>query len=354
MLPATRRLCTPPTGLAPTSAGPRRRHVTPTHLLLLAWVAFGIANLLLRDRWGTWLVVGMMPWAAWLLIAAVLLVFLWWRTGHTRLTAAVTLVAAAVTVWSSATPLTRANLAAPSASDIRVVQWNTEFWDLTEPPGALGRRLQSMDADVYVLQEHGKPSQDGGITGLTNEEKVRAWFPGFHVAAHHDLLTISRYPIVAELHGEHGGALVTTVDTPTGPLRVVNVHTVAPYDLSRPPWTGSFWSSVWDRAGTQDRQLDWAARQANDRTAPTLVAGDLNATSGMRDINGRFGRLRDVSTSPWHGTWGIRDVLAWRIDWQLATPTVCVSDFRILPMNPSSDHTPTQMTIRTRQEDQSC
>lgn len=330
-----------------------RKVHSPYHVAVLAWLTFCMANLILRDRWGAWLIVGMLPWSAWLLASAVLLIVLWWRTGPTTMTATLTMVTVLATGWSSATPVSRAQLVVATPADIRVVQWNTQFWDYGEQPSTFAHRLQGDDADIYILQEHGSSGPGDTIIGRTSLTDVHNWFPSFYFGAYHDLLTISRYPITVQEHDPDGGALSTTIATPTGPLRVVNVHTAAPYDLSYLPITPSFWSSIASRSKTEDRQLDWASRQTGD-TTPALVAGDFNAIDGMRNINRRFPGLRDLSTNPWHGTWGIRGVLAWRLDWQLASPSVCESNFRVLSKNGSSDHAPTELTLRTQQGGHSC
>lgn len=346
-----------PQAAAPTNDSAVRRLLReirqPCHLVVLAWIAFCAANLALRDRWGAWLVVGVLPWSAWLIVGVVLLLVLWWRSACTPVLVSLTVVSVLATGLSSGTPVSRAHLVAPAPADIRVVQWNTQFWDDGEEPSTFARQLQDQHADVYILQEHGTPGPGNTITGRTSLTDVHDWFPGFHVATYQDLITISRYPITDQSHDPAGGALSTTLATPTGSLRVVNVHTVAPYDLSYLPIAPSFWSSVTDRSRTQDRQLDWASSQVVDST-PVLVAGDFNATGGMRSMSHRFPGLRDLSTNPWHGTWGIYGVLAWRLDWQLASSSVCVSNFRILPNNSSSDHSPTEMTLRTQQGGRSC
>lgn len=331
------------------------KRIRPIHYLSLTWLVLIISNLGLRDRWAPWIVAGMVPWHVWILGTAALGVLLWYRSERRVSIILIGVICFALAWLGSGITFLAEPTTKPTEPGVKVLQWNTEFWDTNEDSNTFADRLKRFNADIYVLQERGVPGPGGTIAGLDNLNDVHNWFPDFHVSAYHDLVTISRYPILEATHDTAGASLSTTIQSPNGPLQVVNVHTTAPYDLSFKPWTFSFWRAVIERDTAQNEQFTWLAHHAESTMAtPTIVAGDFNVTAGMRNLDSRLPGLRDLSNTPWTGTWGVFGLDAWRLDWQLANERICESSFQVLPKNPSSDHAPTQFTIHLTADEASC
>lgn len=318
---------------------PRLLTCAATVLLVLNLLDLGFA-----DRWWPWLIAGMVPWHVWVGAAVALIGVALIRRRPRWWPALLAVCALALSLVQSGLHLP-ATMAPASNADIKVVQWNTQFWDSDEDASTFAARLRAMQADVLLLQEHGVPAAGDTIRGITDLDDIRAWFPGYSVAVNHDLVTVSRFPITRISKDPAGGALLTRIAAPRGPVTMLNVHLVAPYDLSSGPWSPAFWHATDSRGALQERQLRWVGRHV---TPATYVAGDFNATASMRDLPDRFPGLRDVSTSPWDGTWGPGPFLLWRVDWQLAGSAVCVSGYDTAERNESSDHAPTTVRLRAR------
>jgi len=63
----------------------------------------------------------------------------------------------ALAVGSGHSGLNRGGLARaaePPAGAVRVLSWNTEYWDQADTAKDLWEFLKGKDADIYVLQEH--------------------------------------------------------------------------------------------------------------------------------------------------------------------------------------------------------
>jgi hypothetical protein len=76
---------------------------------------------------------------------------------------------------------------------ISVLSWNTQYWDQDSPD--LYEFLTAKDADIHVLQErlHGSHYSPRQVPDLA---RLREEFPGHHIAAAGELITLSRFPIV--------------------------------------------------------------------------------------------------------------------------------------------------------------
>lgn len=312
----------------------------------VAWGFLLIAHMLLAGHWWPWTIMGMAPPLFWPAVPAAALV---WAIVTRPVSLLVILAQGLYLVaglgLAHVIPPGPATEAAPGA--IRVLQWNTEFWGQQgRTAQQLRKSLQDADADILVLQEHGHPDGQGGITGLPSTADLEQWFPDFHIAAAHDMATVSRYPIVDVRVDPSQGAMVTEHRAPDGTIEIVNVHTVAPFDLEQPPWSSEFWNSLREREALQDRQLGWV-RQQTVAGGPIIVAGDLNATGTLRPVLDRFSTMSDISDQPWRGTWGPGPLDLWRLDWQLASDDLCSSGYQIGEPSTVSDHRPVTFHVST-------
>jgi hypothetical protein len=181
---------------ATTDAVPRRRRVAArlTVAAALAWTAFVAANALLTGSWWAWALVGMVPPLAFLVVPLALagaLAALRSRCLVAWIGMALSLLAG---LGQSGVVWPQLHAAAPSSGAIRVVTWNTEYWDQGEPSGALYRYLARRRADVYVLQEYGFWN-GREIRPIDRVQRLQAWFPGYRVVNTGEVLTLSRFPV---------------------------------------------------------------------------------------------------------------------------------------------------------------
>lgn len=130
--------------------------------------------------------------------------------------------------------------------------------------GRLSDDIAAEGADVVVLQE----VTPEGVAVLRSSTlwdaypyRALAPAPQFHGSA-----TFSRFPIVRSGRVDVGGRpmLSTDLETPAGPVRVVNVHTIAPLNRGD--------------ARTWAKQFPDLARLVTQSAAPVVLAGDFNAT----------------------------------------------------------------------------
>src|SRR5690606_13325008 len=87
--------------------------------------------------------------------------------------------------------------AAPPGA-IRIFSWNTEYWADGDDPERFYRDLADQQADIYLLQEHVSWDLAGHRpVRADHRAELRRRFPGFHVVAVGELLTMSRFPVLA-------------------------------------------------------------------------------------------------------------------------------------------------------------
>lgn len=230
--------------------------------LLTAGLVFVCADRLLRPEHHPWLI-GIQCLAVWLLVPALPLAVVAcrqrrWAMGATALgigVAQLVWIAGAVG-WHGPQPLPA------GAVPLRLVSANV----LWENPviGDLAGELLATGADVIVLQEV-TPEVLAALTAgplwAAYPGRVADALPGFHGS-----LILSRLPVTAGRAFDVAGSPMTLADisTPAGPVRVVDVHAVAPVNQIN-----------------TDR---WLAQMAvlADLRAPAgsalVMAGDFNAT----------------------------------------------------------------------------
>ena len=84
--------------------------------------------------------------------------------------------------------------------------------------------------------------------------RLRAAFPGYHIAAAGELLTLSRFPI-AETHKVDTNVLRTDIQLDAGLLSVYNVHIPAQYVRNDNPLTRDFYAQLHDRNTARKHQF---------------------------------------------------------------------------------------------------
>lgn len=215
---------------------------------------------------------------------------------------------------------------------LRVLTFNVARGTLGTPERVAGV-IRAADADIVLLQETNfiPPGHLGAI---------RAALPGYALGAGHEVMTLTRLPVLKSqphaLPGSRRTVLATTVRWQGRPLRVVNAHlnTVLVSSALRGDW-----ATVRRTHRTRAGQVDLLCRVAGQGPGPVLLGGDLNTPPRGR----LFRQLRACAGPDAHGTAGrgpgwTFPGLRLRID-HLLTRGLTPTRTRVLP-DSGSDHRP--------------
>ncbi|QFY07727.1 hypothetical protein GBF35_14445 [Nonomuraea phyllanthi] len=399
---------TPPCGVRRGQGG--RRRVSPVLCAAIAWLVFVVLHLALSGRVWWWQIPELVPPPAFLAVPVVLLAaaLVAARRAHrppadatgavagssagfagaavagpARATAVVVALVSLV-LGGGASGLNLASLwhrAAPAPPDaIKVFSWNTWYWDQTldgtmPPPSgtpardvaAFYRHLRAQDADVLLLQEYLYFGADSRPIRVNDLDRLRREFPGYHIAAASELVTLSRFPIVLRRgldlrpYAEDGHTPVppgsdwpefSTVKTLRTDLRIgdrtvsfYNSHINSPVD----PSAGGPGPLSLTRTQHEARVANLRALAADIRAnpLPAVLAGDFNASPAMgilRLVPGRMADAAPALRSLYPATWDERLPL-WRIDWAYATQEITVHDYRLVRSNGLSDHSGQRLVL---------
>jgi endonuclease/exonuclease/phosphatase (EEP) superfamily protein YafD len=308
--------------------------------LVLVWVAFVLANLVVSGHWSMWLVFSLVPPLAFLVGSLATLALALCRPNR-RVVLAVALASVALAVPQSGLQ-PGAITASPRAGEIRVVSWNTEYWDQTDDPAAFFRYLRGTHADVYLLQEYIN-YVDGRIRPIDDLARIRAEFPGYQVVVKGQLVTLSRLPVIARPPVGDKDALRVDVRTPRGTsLSTYNVHIPAQLDPTRSPLSPGFYRTLTERADQRRHCYEALAASASSDKDAGVIGGDFNTTPAMRDID-RAGVLGEDAAAHGHSvypvSWNEHGPLRfWRLDWGFVRNGATVRDYRLLEPRGMSDH----------------
>ncbi|MEV0825207.1 endonuclease/exonuclease/phosphatase family protein [Nonomuraea rubra] len=369
---------------------PRRRWCWGTRLVVtgsVAWLLFVLCHLAASGRTSLWAPIELIPPLLFLLVPVLLLAVaplarpVRWRIIPLLVLTAVLGAGRSgvnhATLWYAPPP------AGPEA--ITVAAWNTEFWDQDlrtsggdrYSPGFYAY-LHQLDADVYLLTEYlykstgargGRWTADQALR-IDKLAELRREFPGYHLAASGEQITLSRFPIAGQrgldlrpwlpedqreipgaLRGWPEGYTVETLRTDLD----VNGEVVSFYDsqILQPPIEWRLYD-----AGTRDVARDKTLRReasfraiAADVAAnphPVVLAGDLNTSPAMGILRLLPERLIDRTpalSSLYPATYLAGTAELWRIDWLYTSPDVTVHSYELPGAEGLSDHRAQRMVV---------
>ncbi|SBT42649.1 endonuclease/exonuclease/phosphatase family protein [Micromonospora narathiwatensis] len=359
-------------------ARPRRRRWVTWFVLGAsgAWLVFVAAHRGLSGRVWWWNLPDLAPPLLFLAVPVLLLAVLPLARPARKVGTAL-VVGALVLGW----PCAGVNAAAlwhrppPAPPDaITIFSWNTWYWDQLvrtgpggEPirdPDRFYRYLRAQAADVYLLQEQLYiDGHDWSPLPVTDPDRVRREFPGFHVAVSGELVTVSRFPIVLDRPVDLRPWLARQwPDLPPADSRLPAYHTVKTLrtDLLVAGRVVSFYNAHLyvpvvglpargggtgeDALARQDlREANYRAVAADvaDNPHPIVLAGDLNTSPAMRLVRTLPDRLVDASgalDSLYPTSWARYGLPLWRLDWVFTSADVDVHRYRMVPQGGLSDH----------------
>jgi endonuclease/exonuclease/phosphatase (EEP) superfamily protein YafD len=321
----------------------------------IALVALVALHMLLSGRTWVWVMPDLMPPLLFLLLPLGLLIALAWlrtrlRPVITWSTLVLTTVALVLGVGQSGlnlAALTGGVSDGPApAGALRVVSWDTLHWDAG---GAdhFYRYLTEQRADLYLLQDY-----------TPDTERLAREFPGYDIATAGDLLTISRFPIVARKpmrtnptppegtenitfiqHWEYG-ALRTDLEVGGHTLSVYNLHFYDRFSLNVFPLTPEFLGNVKGLDEGRQAQLDAVLADTGRNANPVLVSGNLNMLPNMGELH-RFDGFTDASRagrSLYPSTMRFFGIDLWQVDWSFTSPEVGVHDYALRSPEGLSSH----------------
>ncbi|MGB2570629.1 endonuclease/exonuclease/phosphatase family protein [Micromonospora citrea] len=362
------------------ATAPTPRWCPATRLLVavaLGWLLLTALHRLFTGRWWFWLLPDLLPPVAYVLVPGLLALTVpaarLLRRPVPPRPRAVVLVAVTLALGLGLPDaglnrhaLSGGEQAAPPADAVRVLVWNTGYWDQDDDPEAFLRFLVDQRADVYLLQEHLYWDSAAGLRGARPApelSRLRAAFPGYAVVARGELLTVSRYPVLArppvgpdaalpaaaeaDFDRVFTAAKVLRTDLAVGDrvLSAYNVH--LPVQLNLAP--RRFLGFVAERDAARRAQLRALEADVAANPHPVLVGGDFNTTPAMGDLRPLRDLLRDAadaSDAGYPATWPAGRLPAlWRLDWTLTSPSVRVHRYDLRPPAGLSDHRAQQALI---------
>ncbi|MFZ5475646.1 MAG: endonuclease/exonuclease/phosphatase family protein [Myxococcota bacterium] len=201
-----------------------------------------------------------------------------------------------------ASPAAHARPLAGERADFTILSWNVNY-GLTGDPAAL-TVLRDLDADVVLLQE-----SNAAWEAYLRDAALYPHADFLDDGAAGGLAVLSRWPFrhVATTPSPAGwfDAWTVRVETPEGPVQIVQVHL-------RPPYGNvGGWATGWIDSASVHRAEIAAAWAAVDPALPTLVVGDFNEPRGgaLRWLSDRGLRCALHDVSPGALTW------RWDLGW---------------------------------------
>ncbi len=334
----------------------------------IALVLLVSLHLLLSGRTWLWILPDLMPPLLFVLMPVALLItlaVLWFRRslGTPRVgiaSAALTAVALVLGVGESginATAFTGGDTDGPAPPGaLHVVSWDTLQWD----SGVDGfyEFLTERHADVYLLQSYAHSGPETGQL-VRDADRLRREFPGYQFATIGGLLTISRFPIVAQvplqtnpvqppgtdniwfLAGWRYGALRTDLDVNGRILSVYNAFFYDRYFLHVMPLTPAFFADIRGLAEGRRHQVDGLLADVGANPHPVLIAGNLNLLPNTGDL-GRFDGFKNAGRadrSLYPVSLTFFGLPLWRMDWTFTSADIGIHSYDLVsPHGLSSRH----------------
>ncbi|WP_161941263.1 endonuclease/exonuclease/phosphatase family protein [Pseudovibrio axinellae] len=291
-------------------------------------------------------------------------------------------VAFSITAFVISMPSTGINFAAftqhspPSkiSAQVHVVQMNTDFWaqqregSLTDPRNkhAMLNFLRSLDADIYLLQEHMRPKGNQAIP-LTDLSDVAEKFPEYQAITAGTLLTLTRLPVVDHTVVNPKNQYSLRLPPPPYALKVnvqVGDQILSTYNVYMPiqillekQWLSSeFYDEIRTRYFVRKDEFHHITQDVARNDLPLVIAGDFNTSPAMGDNRSLLNITTDAasfSKALYPATWRVGGQLPklWRTDWLLIRNNVTVSQFQSLDPKGNSDHLVQSVTLSLYEKD---
>ncbi|MEV4710337.1 endonuclease/exonuclease/phosphatase family protein [Micromonospora sp. NPDC049374] len=333
-------------------------------------MVFALAHVALSGRFWLWTLPGMLPPVTFVAIPFLLMLLASLARGRRVRTATASLVALLASF-----PFSGVNLAALDGAErvatngptLRVLSLNTDYWGQVRDGiwaekrdrGRLLDYLRSLDADVYLLQEH-MLRVDNRPQPITDLADARAAFPGYQVVAAGTLLTLSRLPVVGHdvVHSRDEPVLQfpapygLRVDVQVGgrTLSTYNVHMPVQLLMEESPFSGNFYREIRERHERRSEEYRALTADVKANRNPLLVAGDFNTSPAMGDNRALLNATTDAAASSgdlYPVSWRVGGQVPklWRNDWALLGNGARAVEYGFVDSMGNSDHAAQRLTV---------
>lgn len=228
------------------------------------------------------------------------------------------------------------------------MSWNTQHWNQGGDPDRFYAFLRALDADVYVLQEYLNGFEGGEVWDIDDEERLRAAFPGHHLAVGNNSVTLSRFPPAGPPVPVGACSLRVDLRAGDGVLSTYNVHIPVQLTVMN-PLRPAFLRDMRRRAAARDREYAALVADLRGNPHPVLVTGDFNTSAAIGDIRRMPRSLRDAigaCRAVLPASWNARARLRlWRIDWAFTGGGARVGSYRFRDAEGLSDHLVQELTV---------
>ncbi|MFF3842097.1 endonuclease/exonuclease/phosphatase family protein [Streptomyces sp. NPDC001930] len=314
----------------------------------LVWAVFLALHLALNGRWWPWLAVSLLPPLAFAAVPLALLAAAAVTGGWAEAALAAGCLLAGWT--QNGVNLRALGRRSEAAEGLRLVSWNTQHWSQGGDPERFYAFLRSLAADVYVLQEYLNGFEGGEVWDIDDEERIRAAFPGHHLAVDNNSVTLSRFPPAGPPVPVGACSLRVDLRVGDGILSTYNVHIPVQLTVMN-PLRPAFLRDMRRRAAAREREYAALVDDLRGNPHPVLVTGDFNTSAAIGDIRRMPRSLRDAigaCRSVLPASWNARARLRlWRIDWAFTGGGARVGSYRFRPAEGLSDHLVQELTVTT-------
>ncbi|BCJ58139.1 endonuclease/exonuclease/phosphatase family protein [Micromonospora endophytica] len=356
----------------------------------VGWLVMVALHHVLSARTYLWGPIDLLPPIVWAAVPVALLPVAWLaRPMRWRLVGAALLALVLGVGYSGINFATVFYTPPPAPADaIKVVTWNTEYWDQDRRNDGEQRTttaefydyLRKMDADVYLLHEYANVDDSlvdifAQAYEIDQTAQLEAAFPGYTIVREGRNVTLTRLPVVGHawldstpyLPDDLKPVPPALVDRPlfytSQALRTdiqVNGQVVSFYNshIFQPPVRILLLRSDDDRNMFEIDRFNFEIRQASYQAIAAdleknqnraVMAGDLNTSPSMNLLDMVPDRLVDQTkalSSLYPVTWPVGDKpRLWRIDWLFTTPDVTVHSYDLAMPQGLSDHKAQQFVI---------
>lgn len=351
---------------------PARRRRWPVWVLPVVgavWLVFVVLQLLLAPVWPLWTLVDLVPPVLFVVVPVLVLLLavpwpvarvrmpVWSRTGVIAVAVAASVLGAGQSGLNWPALFGGGGAEPTTAGAIRVVSWDTLMWGQHKNCAQFYGYLLAQHADVYLLQEH--------VQGVTNQlspigdtAALLAAFPGYHVATAGELVTLSRFPIVAARPLATSATpppdvtytawpdfwryriLRTDIAAPGHVLTFYNLDLPDVFDLDLNPLEPRFYATVDELSASREIQFRALHADLGHDPGPAVISGVTNTLPDSGQLHW-FDGLSDAARAGggfYPTTLAFNGLSLWRMDWTFTTSAVRVHSYRLVDPAGLSTH----------------
>jgi endonuclease/exonuclease/phosphatase family metal-dependent hydrolase len=334
---------------------PRRRWGWRTRIvvaMVAAWLLFLVLDSLLAHGPWVWAFTDMLPPPAFLVVPVLLGALSFLATRPVRTWLLVTVVVQLVlgfgssgvnpsALWNSEQPV--------PAGAVKVVSWNTMYWEQADDPERFYQFIKSFDADVYLLQEYMySTDRDAVFDYVDYRDRVEREFPGYRMIVKNELVTLTRLPVVATPRIDAKQVLRVDVRAGDDVISTYNVHLPVHVFMAN-PFKSKTINDTRRRVGIRNAQLDTLVANVGANTRSSVIAGDFNHSRTQDDVD----RMSTVATdalaqnqslypTSWNANWWLG---MWRLDLAFTTRHASTVRYDFRDPQGMSDHSVQELMI---------